>query len=149
MAGNDSTAGSTTPDRNSELSDVQARLLRMMSSGDDRTKRQIFNQVICLMTDALPALPPEAASEKTEPVAVRTRDLLDASDKLREACYLAEFIQTISLNGPRDSAVTLQPGQLTGFYFAMQNTIDRIREAEALIDAVRNPSEVLSTTTAA
>lgn len=60
-----------------------------------------------------------------------------AVDKLNEAAYLAEFIQSISLNVPSDGALELQPAQLTGFYFAMQNTIDRIREAASLISAAR------------
>lgn len=61
-------------------------------------------------------------------------DLINATDKLDEAKALAHFIQSISLNVPSDGTITLQPVQLSGFYFAMQNMIDRINEANALIE---------------
>lgn len=71
-------------------------------------------------------------------------NLNDAAGKLREAAALAEFIQSISLNLPPDKELVLQPLQLTGFYYAMQDTIDRIIEAEGLIKtAQEQPEEVL------
>ena len=99
MVENDSTAtpeelaAVTVADHDMQLSDVQAVLDRMMSSGDDRTKKLIFNQVICRMAEALPDLPPDAFAKKAEPIPASTRNLLDAADKLREAASLAEFIQ--------------------------------------------------------
>lgn len=144
MADSDSTTCSAIPvDDKVELSAVQAILGRMMSNGDDRTKKLIFNRVVCQMAEALPDMPPDVFANKAVPIPASTRNLLDAADKLREAAYMAEFIQSISLNVPHDGAVTLQPGQLSGFYFAMKNTIDRIKEAEALIDMARNQPEAL------
>ncbi|MEJ1958362.1 MAG: hypothetical protein WDM70_01985 [Nitrosomonadales bacterium] len=152
MDENNSIAGDATPEKltavagtdcGAELSGVQDILDRIMSSGDDKTKKQIFNRVICQLAGALPDLPPEALAKEPKPISVGTRNLFDASDKLREAAYLAEFIQSISLIVPHDEAVLLQPGQLTGFYYAMQNTIDRIKEAEVLIDAARTQPEAL------
>jgi hypothetical protein len=133
MAENDSTAGSATHE---ELADVQAVLERIMSSGDDRTKKLIFNRVLCQMADALPKTELPSTLE-SEPIPAHTKNLIDAADKLREAASLAEFIQSISLNVPHGGTILLQPGQVTGFYYAMQNTIDRITEAEALIDTAR------------
>ncbi|OGT00207.1 MAG: hypothetical protein A3K04_11165 [Gallionellales bacterium RBG_16_56_9] len=65
------------------------------------------------------------------------RCLLDANDKLHEASAMASFIQSISLNTHPNDSLLLQPGQLAGFYFVMKNMIDRIREADALIDSAR------------
>lgn len=152
MEKNDSTASGATPKEpvaitvegdDAELSIVQASLDRMMSSVDDRTKRLIFNRVICQMAEALPDFPPEAHAKETKPAPAGTRNLLDAADKLREAAYLAEFIQSISLNVPNDGALLMQPGQVTGFYYAMEDTIDRIKKAEVLIDAARTQPELL------
>jgi hypothetical protein len=144
MADSDSTTCNAIPvDDKVELTAVQAILGLMMSSGDDRTKKLIFNRVICQMAEALPDIPPDVFVNKAEPVPASTRNLLDAADKLREAAYMAEFIQSISLNVPHDGVVILQPGQLSGFYFAMKNTIDRIKEAEVLIDTARSQPEAL------
>lgn len=130
-------------DNDAELSDLQARLDRMMSGGDDRTKRLIFNRVVCQMAEALPDLPPAALAKEDKSAPVGASELLDAVDKLHEAAYLAEFIQAISLNVPHDGALLMQPGQVTGFYYAISDTIDRIKEAERLIDMVRKQPEAL------
>ena len=152
MANTNSTLSSTTPEElaavpvanhDAELSDVQARLNQMMSSGDDRAKKLIFNRVVCQLAEALPDVPPEAPAKEAEPMSPSTRNLFDAADKLREAAYLAEFIQSISLNVPPDGEILLQPGQVTGFYYAMKNTIDRIKEAETLIDTAMKQPEAL------
>ena len=141
MTENNSTVGSTIPE---ELADVQAVLTRMMSSGDGRTKKLIFNRVLCQMAEALPeAELPSMKEPEPTPACARTKNLMDAADKLREAAFLAEFIQSISLNVPHGGGILLQPGQVTGFYYAMQNTIDRITEAEAFIDAARKEPEAL------
>jgi len=124
-----------------ELSEVQAILDRIMSGGDDRTKKMIFNRVISQMAEALPEYQPEAPKEKGEPEFAGAQNLRDALDKLREAAYVAEFVQSISLNVPHDGTVTLQPGQLAGFYLAMNDTIDRIKSAEVLIDAAMKQPE--------
>jgi hypothetical protein len=143
MAENDSTASNATHDE-AELFEIQAQLDRVMSNKDDKTKKRIFNQVILKLTDALPDLPPETHTKVTDPAATNNHsNLLHAVDKLREAGCLAEFIQSISLNGPHDGSLHLQPAQLAGFCYAMQNTIDRIKEAETLIDAVRTQPEAL------
>jgi len=151
MAENDSTAtpeehaSGAVADHDMQLTDVQAALDRMMSSGDDKSKTRIFNQVICRMAEALPEVPPEKyAMKEPEPIPAHTKSLMAAADKLREAAYLAEFIQSISLNVPHGGELLLQPGQVTGFYYAMENTIDRIKEAEALIDEARKQPEALA-----
>ncbi len=92
---------------------------------------------------ALPDSPPKEFANKAEPVSICTRSLIGASDKLREAAYLAEFIQSISLIVSSDKAILLQPGQVTGFYYAMSDTIDRIKAAETLIDTARKQPEAL------
>lgn len=137
MAKNDSTAGSAIPE---ELAGVQSQLAQMMGSGNDKTKRLIFNRVVCQLAEVLPELPPETFAIEPKPISASDQNLLDASDKLREAACMAEFIQSISLNVPHDGTILLQPGQVTGFYYAMENTIDRIKEAEVLIDtAMKQP----------
>ncbi len=152
MAENDSTLSRSTieevvaipmAEHDAELTDVQSRLDRLMSSGDDQTKRLIFSRVIRQMSEALPNLPPVVATKQNETASASARKLLDAADILREATFLAEFIQSISLNVSQGCALTLQPGQLTGFYYAMESTIDRIKEAEKLIDAAREQPEAL------
>jgi hypothetical protein len=127
-----------------ELAGVQTHLEQLeqiMGSADDGAKKRIFNQVICRMAEALPEVSPEKyAMKEPEPIPAHTKNLMAAADKLREAAYLAEFIQSISLNA-NGGGLLLQPGQVTGFYYAMENTIDRIKEAEALIDAARKEPE--------
>jgi len=73
----------------------------------------------------------------------RTKSLIDAGDKLNEAAFMAKFIQSISLNAPNEGSIVLNPDQLTGFYFAMKNTIDRIKEAQVLIVEARKLAEAL------
>lgn len=69
--------------------------------------------------------------------------LLEAVEKLDKAVALTEFVQSISLNGRPEASLVLQPAQLTGFYYVMQNAIDLIKEAGALIETTRHPPEVL------
>ena len=153
MAENDFTTGGTASKQlaattsevidDDALTSVQASLDRMMNNGDDQKKTLIFNQVIQLMTKYLPDSPPKARTNTGKYPPAYVRNLCDASDKLSEAAYLAEFIQSISLNVPRDGTITLQPGQLAGFYHAMSNTIDRIREAGVLIDTAMAQRDVM------
>lgn len=140
MTENDSTAGSAIPE---EFADVQSQLERMMGSADDKTKRLIFNRLIRQLAEVLPEPPPESFAKEPKPISSINRNLLDATDKLHEAACLAEFIQSISLNVPHNGGILLQPGQVTGFYYAMGSTIDRIKEAEVLITAARKQPEAL------
>jgi hypothetical protein len=72
------------------------------------------------------------------------RALLEANDKLTEAKALASFVQSISLNGTATDGLLLQPAQLTGFYYVLENMIDRIKEAEDFINAARKQPEVVA-----
>lgn len=76
-------------------------------------------------------------------------DLICAGDKLSEARTLVCFMQTVTLVVRPDQAVLLQPSQLTGLYFVMQNAIERIKEAEDLIASNMKKAEVLPHGTAA
>lgn len=140
MTESDSTTGSAIPE---ELAGVQSQLEKMMGSADDKTKKLIFNRLVRQLAEVLPETPPESFAKEPKPISASTQNLLDATNKLHEAAYMAEFIQSISLNVPHDGAIMLQPGQVTGFYFVMQNTIARIKEAEVLIDTVRTQPEAL------
>jgi hypothetical protein len=126
-----------------ELSNILDKLKLMMSGADDKNKSQIFNRVISQIAGALPELPQEGFAKKAIPEPTNDRNLRDASDQLREAAGLAEFVQSISLNVSHDGSVILQPGQLFGFYIAMQDTITRIQKAEKLIDEARKEPEVM------
>lgn len=130
----------STPSDNATVDELVEQI---MSSGDDRTKRLIFNRVIRRMAEALPDSPTEEQLKTTAPTSVHDRNLLDAEDKLREAAFLAKFIQSISLNPPNGGSFTLDSDQLTGFYFSMKNTINRITEAEVLIGKARKQPEAL------
>ena len=136
--------GNTTanPENATELANILDRLKLMMNEADDKSKSQIFNRAISQIAGALPKLPQEGFAKKDIPEPANDRSLRDASDQLREAAGLAEFVQSISLNVSRDGSVTLQPGQLFGFYLAMQDTIGRIQKAEALINEARKQPEV-------
>lgn len=126
-----------------KLEDVLSVLDQKMKSGDDQAKRRIFNKVICRLSEALPDSPIEEQLKTTAPTPAHVVNLIDAGDKLREAAFLAKFIQSISLNSPNGGSFTLNPDQLTGFYFAMKNTIDRIMEADVLIDMARKQPEAV------
>lgn len=140
MTENNSTAGSAIPE---ELTGVQSQLERMMGSADDKTKKLIFNRLICQLSEVLPEPPPGSFAKEPEPISASARNLIDATERLNEAACMAEFIQSISLNVPHGGELLLQPGQVTGFYFVMQNTIDLINEAEGLIEAARKQPEAL------
>lgn len=149
MTENHSTAGSVIPEElggaQTQMEQVKSQLDQldqMMGGADDKTKRQIFNSIICHLAEALPE-PDSFTIKEPKPMSASTRNLIDAGDKLREAACLAEFVQSISLNAPYDGEVTLQPAQLTGFYFVMKQAIDRIQEAETLIDKARAEPEAL------
>ncbi|HEY4698689.1 MAG TPA: hypothetical protein VIH29_11900 [Gallionella sp.] len=125
----------TAPEQTDELADIQSRLATLMANAqDDKSKRQIFHRIIVPLTDLLPDVPP---AKEPSPLSDSARCLLDANDKLHEASAMASFIQSISLNTHPNDSLLLQPGQLAGFYFVMKNMIDRIREADALIDSAR------------
>ena len=131
----------TAPEQQAELADIQARLATLMANAqDDKSKKQIFNRIMVPLADSLPDVP---LVKEPAPLSASDRCLFDANDKLREAASVAEFVQSLSLNATPDGALILQPGQLTGFYFVMKNTIDRIREAEALVDQARKQPEAL------
>jgi len=131
----------TAPEQQADLADIQAKLAALMANAqDDKSKKQLFNAIMQPLAESLPDVPSEKAPT---PLLASTQCLSAASEKLSEAAYLAEFIQTSSLNVPHDGELLLQRGQVTGFYFAMQNTIDRINEAEALIDEARKQPEPL------
>lgn len=140
MTENHSTAGSAIPEElggvQTQVEQVKSHLDQMMGGADDKTKRQIFNSIICHLAEVLPESDSFTIKEP-KPMSASTRNLLDAGEKLREAACLAEFVQSISLNAPHDGEVTLQPAQLTGFYFVMKQAIDRIQEAGTLIDKAR------------
>ena len=132
----------TAPEQQAELADIQARLVTLMANAqDDKSKKQIFNRIMMPLADSLPDVP---LAKEPAPLSDSARCLFDANDKLREAAAVAEFVQSLSLNATPDGALILQPGQLTGFYFVMKNTIDRIREAEALVDKARKQPEALA-----
>ncbi|GEM_PF-5814099 len=129
----------TSPEQQAELADIQSRLATLMATAqDDKSKRQIFKQIIVPLADSLPEVP---LAKEPAPLSASAQCLFDANDKLREASAMASFVQSISLNVKHDDALLLQPEQLTGFYFVMQNTIDRIREADTLIDKARTQPE--------
>lgn len=140
MIDSNSTASSAIPE---ELAGVQSQLEQMMGSADDKTKRLIFKRLISQLAEVLPEPSPEFCVKEPEPMSASTRNLLDATEKLSEASHLAEFIQSISLNTPKDGEINLHPGQTTGFYYAMKHVITRIREADELLSKARAKPEAL------
>lgn len=50
-----------------------------------------------------------------------------------EAGHVAQFVKDMSLN----TDVNLEAGQLSGFFFVMQDLIDRINKAATLLDEHR------------
>lgn len=141
MTDSNDTASSAIPE---ELAGVQSQLEQMMGSVDDKTKRLIFNRLVLQLAEVLPEPAPESFAKEPKPISAVDRNLIDATDKLHEAAYLAEFIQSISLNVPHNGGILLHPGQVTGFYYAMKNTIDRIKEADVLITAAREQPETVT-----
>jgi hypothetical protein len=69
-------------------------------------------------------------------------DLIDAIDILSEARSLSEFVQSIAINAPSNESVTLSAQQLSGFGYAMQDVIDRVKEAEEIVDGLRGVQRV-------
>ncbi|PTR07119.1 hypothetical protein C8R32_10875 [Nitrosospira sp. Nsp5] len=67
------------------------------------------------------------ANANSTPVSDKT---LDARDLLEEASHIAKFIQGVSLN----HEIHLEPGEVTGFYFILQDLIGRIDKANLLLD---------------
>ncbi|HKB59529.1 MAG TPA: hypothetical protein VKC56_05715 [Gallionellaceae bacterium] len=64
--------------------------------------------------------------------------LLRASDTLDKAIYLAEFIQSITINNVRPGdGLLLQPAQLNGLHQALQAVIDDTAAARMLIEGAR------------
>ena len=60
--------------------------------------------------------------------------LIKAQDLLMESGYIAEFVKDMSLN----IDVSLKAGELSGFFFVMQDLIDRIKKAESLLQECGN-----------
>lgn len=59
--------------------------------------------------------------------------LLDVADILAEARALAAFVQSIAVNVGHKNSILLNPDQLDGMSYAMQDIIDRIKCAESAI----------------
>jgi hypothetical protein len=57
-----------------------------------------------------------------------------AQDLLNEATYIAEFLQTITLLKDKDEGLLLQGNQVYGLHYVMQDMIDRLQKADALLD---------------
>ena len=62
-----------------------------------------------------------------------TRALINAVDLLSEAQSLAGFVQSIAINAPCKQSIQLSAQQLSGFGYAMQDMIDRVKEAAEII----------------
>jgi len=62
--------------------------------------------------------------------------LIDAIDSLSEARCLAYFIQGTAINAPCKQSVTLTAQQLSGFGYAIQGVIDRVKDAEEIIEGM-------------
>ena len=125
----------TAPEQQAELADIQTRLAALMANAqNDKSKKQIFNQILVPLAESLPDVP---LAKEPEPLSASARCLFDANDKLSEAAAMASFVQSISQGGE----ISLQSEPATGLYFVMRNTIARIREAGDLIDKARTQPE--------
>jgi len=58
-----------------------------------------------------------------------SRIFIEAQDMLMEAGHVAQFVKDMSLNVD----VNLEAGELSGFFFVMQDLINRIKKAERLL----------------
>lgn len=63
--------------------------------------------------------------------------LREACDLIAQATSQAEFIQSIALTAEADKELVLEPRQVTGLYYSLQDLVDRLRKAEILIDKLR------------
>ena len=66
-----------------------------------------------------------------------THALINAVDLLSEAQSLARFVQGIAINAPCNESIQLSAQQLAGFGCAMEDMIDRVKEAAGIIDGLR------------
>lgn len=76
--------------------------------------------VISFNSHAVRAMPPK----------IRLRG---ACDLIAQATHQAEFIQGITLAVEAGKELVLEPGQVTGLYFSLQDLIDRLKKAEVLM----------------
>jgi hypothetical protein len=58
---------------------------------------------------------------------------LQAHDLLNEAAYIAEFVQSITILKERDDSLILSGHQVYGLHYVMQDMIDRLQKADALL----------------
>jgi hypothetical protein len=56
-----------------------------------------------------------------------------AHDLLNEAAYIAEFVQSITITKDIDDSLILSGHQLYGLHYVMQDMIDRLQKADALL----------------
>ena len=66
------------------------------------------------------------AKANSTPVSIK---LIQVQDLLMESGYVAQFVKDMSLN----TDVNLEAGELSGFFFVMQDLIARIKKAETLL----------------
>jgi hypothetical protein len=60
--------------------------------------------------------------------------LMEVQDLLMESGHVAQFVKDMSLN----TDVNLEAGELSGFFFVMQDLIQRIKKAERLLTEYRD-----------
>lgn len=131
------------PAQQGELADIQARIAQLIAGAqDDRSKRLVFQQIIMPLAELMPDVPLSDYPPKPAPISESERCLLEGNEKLRNASYFVEFVQSVTVN-PSGGTLTLEGRPLTGFFLVMQNAIDLMREAETLIDKARKQPEAL------
>ncbi|PTR14455.1 hypothetical protein C8R31_106128 [Nitrosospira sp. Nsp2] len=62
------------------------------------------------------------------------KQLMEVQDLLMESGHVAQFVKDMSLN----TDVNLEAGELSGFFFVMQDLIHRIKKAERLLTEYRD-----------
>lgn len=134
----DSVGGNLKWAVNNDVGEARQEFADMATALKTANKNRI--KLILQLVNDLPEPVPFATKEPV-PISAMTRNLHDASDKLVEVKALANFVQSISLNLHDGQALTLQPAQLSGFYYVLENIIDRAKEAEDLIYAARKQPE--------